>query len=97
VKPHRIDIVLEIPRTEVFDQIHSKQDSRRLSGLIIERHRDAAERAAEWAGGWLATDRQPEFHARLGANPFGQEFLLTSSRWWSEVPDDFDPARTSTT
>jgi hypothetical protein len=86
VKSVQVDVLLRIPLgDDDFTQI-DKPDFWRQG---MEMMRTQAETKAATVGGYVPTDRRPEFtepqissHAVLGGN-----WLLWASRWWVEVPD----------
>lgn len=94
VKPAQIDVELEIPYGEILDQIGTTADKNVVATIVVERCRHEALRLAEEAGGSLNMARPPEFYIRRGSHvTFGGDFMLVASRWWCEMPNDFDPQR----
>lgn len=77
----------------MLDTITTTQAKNALSAEIVEKSRMTADQMARAVGGWVRTDRMPEWNiARKASVLLGGDFLLVASRWWCEVPDDFDPA-----
>ena len=88
-----MDVELHEPIGDVLDTLTTTYAKNALSTEIVEKSRQSADMMARSVGGRVVTDRAPEWHiARKASLLLGGDLLLVASRWWCEVPDDFDPA-----
>jgi len=91
VKPHQLDVLLEIPMSQA-DRM--ARDRGAIGPEIVDMSRWRAEELCREAGGTLRTDRTPEFTMSEGQSPLLGDMLLVGSRWWAEVPENFVPDAT---
>lgn len=89
----QIDIEMEIHASD-WQVERSVHDRNEFSRQAIEKMRNAAAVEAELAGGYLRTDRMPEFDSRQVGHPvLGIDLIVVASRWWCVMPESFDPER----
>lgn len=89
MKTAEIAVTLEVALGDDIDQTRTEWFWRQT----IESMRTKAESLAATVGGRVVTDRTPTIlPPRIGEHAvFGGDWLLVASRWWCEVPDDFEP------